>query len=883
MPRPVTGIPTGTVTFLFTDIEGSTRLLQELGDEYRAVQDLHHEIVRRAITDAGGTEIRTEGDSFFVAFRTPSAALRAVVAVQRGLARDWPHGRPLLVRMGLHTGEGVPGGDEYLGIDVNRAARIAAAAWGGQVLLSEATKVLMESALPEGVAIRSRGVHRLKDIRHPEHLYDLVIAGLPADFPPPRSLETPSNLPRELTSFVGREPEIAEVKAWLRKTSLLTLTGPGGTGKTRLALRVAAEAATEFPDGAFFVDLAPVSDPALVVPTVASALGIREEGWERPVTETLEDYLRDRRLLLVLDNFEQLVKAGDVVTRLLAAGPSLKVMVTSRAPLRLRGEQVVPLTPLRVADPRTRPSLETASRTEAVALFAQRAAAVAPAFVLTEQNAPQVVELVARLDGLPLAIELAASRAGVLTPGSMLQRMDRRLPLLVGGARDAPVRQQTLRATIGWSYELLEEQERVLFRRLSVLTGGSTVEAAAAVCLGDEDLEADVLQRLTALAENSLVHTQTPDGNDVRFGMLQTVREFGRERLAAEDDAERIERRHAEWVLRLVEGAEANLRGPELIAGLGSLQVEHDNVRAALRWAIDGDEAEIGLRIVGAVWRFWHLAGHLSEGRRWTVAVLGLPSAAGRTAARARALAAAGGLAYWQNDVPAVREAYAEALDISRHLDDEAGAAEGTYNLAFAYGLDATRTRSRDLFRQSREMFERQGNRRGTADALWAVAMLARLDGDFETARRQAEESVRIHRMLGDAFGLVDSLGELGRAALELGDLDVARASFLETLDALAPIGYRTAVAITLDYVAALENRLGRPVRALRLAGAAEALKEAAGGQVPPEFAALSDPRRAARPALNEEDIAAAWEEGRAMTFEEAVAYARVPPASHRS
>jgi predicted ATPase/class 3 adenylate cyclase len=883
MPRPVTGIPTGTVTFLFTDIEGSTRLLQELGDEYRAVQDLHHEIVRRAFTDAGGTEIRTEGDSFFVAFRTPSAALRAVVAAQRGLARDWPHGRPLLVRMGLHTGEGVLGGDEYLGIDVNRAARIAAAAWGGQVLLSEATKVLVESALPEGVTVRSRGVHRLKDIRHPEHLYDLVIAGLPADFPPPRSLEAPSNLPRELTSFVGREPEIAEVKAWLRKTSLLTLTGPGGTGKTRLALRVAAEAATEYPDGSFFVDLAPVSDPALVVPTIASALGIREEGWERPVTETLEDYLRDRRLLLVLDNFEQLVKAGDVVTRLLAAGPSLKVMVTSRAPLRLRGEQVVPLTPLRVADPRTRPSLETASRTEAVALFAQRAVAVAPAFVLTEQNAPQILELVARLDGLPLAIELAASRAGVLTPGSMLQRMDRRLPLLVGGARDAPARQQTLRATIGWSYELLEEQERVLFRRLSVLTGGSTVEAAAAVCLGDEGLEVDVLQRLTALAENSLVHAQTADGNEVRFGMLQTVREFGRERLAAEDDAERIERRHAEWFLRLAEDAEANLRGPELTAGLGTLQVEHDNVRAVLRWAIDGDEGGIGLRIVGAVWRFWHLAGHLSEGRRWTSAVLELPSAAGRTTARARALAAAGGLAYWQNDVPAVREAYAEALDISRHLGDEAGAAEGTYNLAFAYGLDATRTRSRSMFRQSREMFERLGNRLGMADALWAVAMLARLEGDFETARRQAEESVRIHRVLGDAFGLVDALGELGRAALELGDLEVARSSFLETLDALAPIGYRTAVAITLDYVAALENRLGRPVRALRLAGAAEALKEAAGGQVPPEFAALSDPRRAARPALKEEDIAAAWEEGRAMTLEEAVAYARVPPASHRS
>jgi predicted ATPase/class 3 adenylate cyclase len=873
----MTELPTGTVTFLFTDIEGSTRLLQELGDEYRAMQDLHSAIMRRAIAEAGGTEIRTEGDSFFVAFRTPGAAIRAVVAAQRGLGRDiWPHGRPLRVRMGLHTGEGVRGGDEYLGIDVNRAARIAAAAWGGQVLLSEATKVLVEKGLPEGVVIRSLGRHRLKDLPDAEDLYDLVIAELAADFPPPRTLEVPSNLPAQLTSFVGRESEVAEVKALLAGTRLLTVTGPGGTGKTRLALRVAEEASADYRDGAFYVDLAPVSDPDLVVPTIAATLGIREEGWERPLAESLEDHLRDRRLLLLLDNFEQVLDAASSVTQLMAAAPSLKVMVTSRTALRVRGEQVVPLVPLEIPAPGARLGLEDASRIEAVALFAQRAAAVDPHFALTEGSAQQVAEIVARLDGLPLAIELAASRAAVLNPEAMLQRMERRLPLLTGGARDLPARQQTLRATIGWSYGLLEQGERALFRRLSVLTGGATVEAAAAVCDGDGDFGIDVLEGLTVLVENSLVHTQGARGADIRFGMLQTIREFGSERLEAEDDRSAIERRHGKWFLRLVERAEPNLRGPELELWLSSLQTEHENLRAALGWAIQADEGDIGLRIVGAVWRFWHLAGYLSEGRRWARAVLALPSAAGATVARAKALAAAGGLAYWQNDRPAVRTAYEEALAISEELGDEASLAEGTYNLAFAYGLVPTKARSRALFLQSRERFERLGNALGTADSLWAMAMLARLAGDHELARSQAEESVRLHRQLGDAFGLLDALGELGRAALELGDLETARSSFLETLDVLAPIGYRTAVAITLDSLAALENRLGHPVRALRLGGAAEALKESAGGQVPPEFADLPDPRGAARQALGEKRTASAWREGRAMSLDEAVSYARV-------
>ena len=869
-------LPTGTVTFLFTDIEGSTRLLQELGEGYRAVQDEHTEIVRRAIAEAGGTEVRTEGDSFFAAFPMPGDAVRAAVVAQRGLASHrWPHGRPLRVRMGLHTGEGELGGDDYLGLDVNRAARIAAVASGGQVLLSEATVILAEHTLAEGVVIRSLGHHRLKDLGRPEHLHDLVIRGLQSQFPPPRSMEAPSNLPLELTSFVGREGEVDQAKALLAQTRLLTVTGPGGTGKTRLALRVAADVANDFSDGTFFVDLAPVSDPALVMPTIASTLGVREEGWERPVGESLEDHLRDRRLLLVLDNFEQVVSAAPVVTELLAAAPSLKIMVTSRAPLHLQVEQELPLTPLNVPNVDSLEPLKDLARNEAVALFVQRATAVDPDFTLTDRSALEVAEIVARLDGLPLAIELAAMRISVLTPDTMLRRMDRRLPLLERGARDLPARQRTLRAAVGWSYDLLANDERAFFRRFSVMNGGGTLDAAGAVCGPNGDLGVDVLEMLSSLADSSLVQTSNAPQGGIRFGMLQTVREFAHEQLDAEGESAATGRRHASWFLDFAEEAEPNFRGPEMVRWLESVQLEHDNLRAALLWAIENDAAELGLRLAGALWRFWHLGGHLTEGRRWASAVLSLPSAAKQTVARSKALAALGGLAYWQTDVPAARDAYEEALAISRELSDGSGVAEGTYNLAFAYGLVPTRSGSRELFLQSRAMFDELGNSRGVADSLWGLALLARLDGDHITARSQAEASVRLHRENGDALGLVDSLEELGRAAFGMEDLEVARSSFLQTLEILGPIGYRTAIAIALENLAAYENRRAEPERALRLAGASEALKESAGGQVPPEFVDLPDPREVAQARLSKERIASTWEEGRAMTLQEAVAYAR--------
>jgi len=465
---------TGTVTFLFTDMEGSTRLLERLGKQYRDVQHRHNSIIREAIAEGDGREVSTEGDSFFAVFPAPSGAVRAAVRAQRELAAaPWPDGVVIRVRMGLHTGEGIVGGDNYLGLDVNRGARIAAAAHGGQVLLSDATRGLVERSLPAATRFRDLGQHRLKDLAQPERLYQVVIEGLEQEFPPLRTMDArPNNLPAQLTRFIGRNYEISRVRELLARNRLVTLTGPGGTGKTRVALPVAGEALTDFRDGAFFVDLSSVTDAELVAPETAAALGMPEQPGH-PFLDTLRDHLRLRNLLLVLDNLEQVVNAASgFVEPLLRAAPEVKVLVTSRVPLHLYGEQEFPVPPLALPDPQHLPDVDSLARFEAVALFADRAAAGKPDFRVTAENARTVAKITARLDGLPLAIELAASRVKLLSPKQLLPRLEQRLPLLTARDRNVPERQRTLRRTIEWSYELLDEAEQRMFSRLSVFAGG---------------------------------------------------------------------------------------------------------------------------------------------------------------------------------------------------------------------------------------------------------------------------------------------------------------------------------------------------------------------------------------------------------------------------
>src|SRR5256714_5371247 len=608
-------LPTGTVTFLFTDIEGSTQLLRDLGDGYAAVWKQHQLIIREALAAAAGAEVGTEGDSFFAAFSSAPGAVRAAVAAQRGLAAHaWPAGHPVRVRMGLHTGDGVLSGSDYVGMDVHRAARIASAAHGGQLIVSEATRALIEHSLPAGASLRDLGKHRLKDILQPEHLYDLVIDGLPADFPPPRTLEArPNNLPLQLTSFVGREDQIAEIQELLGQARLLTLTGPGGTGKTRLALQVAAETVREYTDGAFFVDLSPVTDPGLVPAVIARALGVAEVAGV-PILETLKTQLQHKELLLVVDNLEQLTAAGRVIEELGSAASKLKVLITSRIVLSVRGEQEDVVPPLQPPDPKATADLDAMGRSEAVRLFTERALAVQPRFRLTSENAQAVAEITARLDGLPLAIELAATRVKVLTPQQMLPRLERSLSLLASGDRTLPERQRTLRGAIAWSYDLLDKPEQGLVRRLSVFSGGWTLEAGGAVA-EPERLDLEALEGLSALVDKSLVRSIDPAAGFPRFAMLETIRQFGQEALLSEGELDRARRRHGEYFLNLALKAELQLTGGEQAAWLEQCERELDNLRGALRWAIDTGEADLGQKAAGALWRVLPPAGAPAGGR----------------------------------------------------------------------------------------------------------------------------------------------------------------------------------------------------------------------------------------------------------------------------
>ena len=868
-------LPTGTVTFLFTDIEGSTKLLHELGKGYGEVQRAHHSLMRKAIAEGGGYEIRTEGDSFFVVFPSAAGAVTSAAAAQRAFAgHEWVHGKPLRVRMGMHTGEGRLLDEDYLGMDVNRAARIGAAGPGGQVLLSSATRLLVERDLPDGVTIRSLGAHRLKDFPDPEPLHDLVIDGLSSEFPPLKTLETPTNLPAVLTTFVGRQSEVARVAELFGSRRLVTLTGPGGTGKTRLAMETARQLVDRFPDGVFFVELAAISAPELVVSTVARTLGLREEG-SQPVLETLSGHLRGRHMLLVLDNFEQVLDAAPAVSTLLVEAEDVRILVTSRSALHIRGEQEFPVPPLELPDPATTSAAEAVSRSAAVALFAERAAQVDPAFEVTDDNVSAVATICARLDGLPLAIELAASRLKLLPPTQMLQRLDRALPLLSGGARDLPDRQRTLRAAIGWSHDLLEEPERVLFRRLGVFAGGWNLEAAEHIAGANGDSEVDALTSLGALVDRSLVRGLDAAEGGHRFDMLQTIREFGWERLEEAGEASTIRHRHATYMLMLAEEAAPHLRGIDQKRWLDALEVEHDNLRAALGWAVESDVGEIALRFVAALWRFWHLHGHIEEGRRWAASALALPSAASRTAARSDAQAAAGSLAYWQLDVPAVAQAYGEAFSIAEGLGDPQRLAEATYLMVFPSALQGDLPGAVAMTERARSAFEGVGDRRGTADVLWVKSLLERLQGDLSSSRRTAEESLRLHREVLDRFGMMDALHMLGRAAFGLGNLETFRTSFLETLEVHAEVGNRTGIAIALDNLAAQEMARGRPERAVRMAGASDAIKESAGGAAPAQFVDLPDPREAARGIIGEQATHAAWENGRAMSLPEAIEYAR--------
>jgi len=782
----------GTVTFLFTDIEGSTRLLQELGDQYADLLLEQRRILRDTFKEWNGREIDTAGDSFFVAFDRARDAVAAAVTAQRNLAQHpWPEGKAVRVRMGLHTGEPSVTGGSYVGLDVHRAARICAAGHGGQILVSQTTSGLVQHSLPEGVSLRDLGRHQLKDLPQPEHLYQVIIPNLASNFPPLRTLPSrTSTLPAPPNELIGREGELDALKQLLLREAVrvITLTGPGGTGKSRLALALAAGLAADFADGVYFVGLGSLGDPGLLASSIAMALGLRENP-DRPVVESLMDSLQGKHVLLVLDNFEQIVAAAPVLAALLTACARLKVLVTSRAVLHLSGEQEHPVPPLRLPGPGPLPGPGALQRYPAIALFVQRARAVRPGFQLTGDNAAAVTRICAQLDGLPLAIELAAARIKLLSPQAMLERLSSRLDFLKGGARDAPARHQTLRQAIAWSYELLTEDEKAFFRRLSVFTGGCSLEAAERVC-SVGDLDADALDAVAALVDRSLLRQDAGPGEEPRFVMLETIREYGLECLRASGDWDATRRTHATFFLELVEQAEAELTGPRQPLWLDRLEADHNNLRAALSWMEEQREIELGLRLGAALWRFWVTRGHMLEGRQRLQRLLALPGGAARTSARARVLHGLGTVIYEISDYAQARPLLEESLSIWREVGDRRGMAAALSSLGWLAvevgDFGAARSLSQEALLLNREL----GEKRGVAVALFNLGQVALQQSDYPAALSLLQESLALRREIGDRRGcayvqvslgwMEQQRGNHGQAAAILGE---ALAVFRELID----------------------------------------------------------------------------------------------------
>jgi predicted ATPase/class 3 adenylate cyclase len=669
----MTAPPTGTVTLLFTDIEGSTRLLQRSGDAYAGLLAEHRRLLHDAFERNRGHVVDSEGDAFFVVFASAKDAASGAEEAMRALAAyDWPEEHEIRVRIGMHTGEPRSVDGRYVGIDVHRAARVMAAGHGGQVLVSESTRALLD----ESTGLRDLGPHRLKDLTGAQQLFQLVLEGLPNEFPPLKTLERATNLPKPPNAFIGRERDLCETGALLRRDDvrLLTLIGAGGTGKTRLALQLAADVADDFRHGVFFVSLAPVRDWELVAPTIARTLGLREQPGET-ILETLTEYVEDRELLLLLDNFEQVLAAAPALSGLLSSAPGLRLLVTSRTPLRLRGERVYRVPQLDVPDLRRPAITSEVADCESVRLFIERAQAAAADFEVSDQNLEAVAEICVRLDGLPLAIELAAPRVRTLTPPALLRRLDQRLELLTGGAHDLDERQRTLRATIEWSYDLLLEKEKTLFARLGVFVGGCRLEAAEAACDPDGAFGPDLLDGLDSLVQKSLLRQRADSDGEPRFWMLETIREFAVDLLDSSGELSEACARHAAWVAGAAERLDVESRTGDHPAYLARVDEGYPNAHEAIAWARKTGNGELLLRLATALWGFWSARGYGADGRRALEDALELSDRQ-----PARALLGLCTLRLLSGFTENLRASAQEALEACKKLGDD-------YSLAQAWNL----------------------------------------------------------------------------------------------------------------------------------------------------------------------------------------------------
>jgi len=868
--------PSTVTTFLFTDIEGSSRLWEEEPERMRRALACHDRILRAAVERNHGVVVKTTGDGLHAAFADPRDAVAAAVELQ--IALDDPaatDGFPLRVRCGIHAGVIEHRDGDFFGSAVNRAARIMGAAHGGQVLVSQAVANLLRDRLPEGISFRDLGAVRLRDLSSAERIYQVEHAALRREFPALRSLEaTPNNLPQQVTTFVGRDREQQEVKAALAKTRLLTLSGIGGLGKTRLSLQVAADVLSDYPDGVWFVELAPITDERLVPQAVATVLGVKEEVG-RPVTEALVRHVRDRQLLVVLDNCEHLVHAcAELAKQLLQAGANVKVLASSREHFNIAGETMYTVPPLSVPRPEGAISVASILQCEAVRLFVERATAVQSAFVLSDQNAPAVVEICQRLDGIPLALELAAARVRAMSVEQIAARVNDRFRLLTSGDRTALPRQQTLRALIDWSYDLLTEKERILFRRLAVFAGGWTLEAAEAVAAGGDVGASEVLDLLADLVNKSLVMVEPQGG---RYGLLETVRQFADERLQESGEGEAVRKRHLDFYLAFAEKAGAGLAGPEQPAFLRQLDLDRENVLAAHVFCMHAEgAADSGYRLVHAIKFYWYMRGLLNLGHRVTVEALSAPAVPPASLTRCKALWVAGQICSSMGRYEEAQSYLQEGLKLARALGDARMVVSVLNTLGFAVLGQGDRIAARIHCDEAFELANRLGNKRGLAAASNALAQISRLDGDLDAAEPLYERTLVLARELGDREGAAVALLNLAMVAIDRGAADRARSLLLEVLAIAEQTGSKAAGQGALGVSAGLAAFAKEWEHAARFYGVAERQTGNTGLRRDPADDAFLRPLMSdARAALGDARFAASHASGGALEYEEGLSEAR--------
>jgi predicted ATPase/class 3 adenylate cyclase len=913
---PAIQLPSGTIHLLFSDIGGSTQLVQRLGENYIRVLEEHQRILRNAFAKSNGYEVNAHGDSFFAVFLRAVDAISAAIEAQHALAQEqWTESVRLQVRMGIHTGEPMLVDQDYVGVDLHRAARICAAAYPGQVLLSNETRVIVERNLPGDVHLRDLGKYRLKDLNEIEHLYQLVIPGLPSDFPPLRSVEiTPNNLPLLLTSFIGREREINDIKHLLGNARLVTLTGAGGTGKTRLAIQVAKQIGDRYPDGIWLVDFAALPEASLILQAIASVLGVREEP-NRSLMQTLSDYLRSKNLLVLLDNCEHLISAcAQIADTLLQSCPQLHILATSREAFDIPGENqyYVPTLSLPLNDAEL--SSEDLNQSEAVRVFLDRAISVRPSFKLTKANAGAIAQICRRLDGIPLALELAAARAKGLSVAQIAARLDDRFNLLSTGNRTALPRHQTLRATIDWSYNLLSEKERLLLSRLSVFAGGWTVESATEVCLIVQLEERDVLNLLLNLSDKSLVIVEEQEG-ETRYRFLETIREYALEKLSESGEERLVRNRHLDFFINLAEEAERKYRTKDQLFWFSLMESERVNFRAALDYVLHANQPETALRLAGTAFWLWFFRGPWSEGRIWIEAALA-QAADLRTSAKAKVLMALGLFQFTQSDHFSADQTLEESLSIWRELENQwwsafvlgfmgltiraqdreaasrffeeslrlAKETNEKWILAFAlWNIGENQlylknlSEAQELLDQCLELGQALGDRMLQNEALRALGEISEAKQEYARAVDLYKESLAIVHELRDITNIAVLYFNVGRALQLAGDNETAASYFKDALLQSEQLGKKSGVLRALAGLGVVAAANGQAERAVTLLIASQLLFAKSGSSFPPNQSAgqwLTHHLESARAQLGEEQFARVLAEAQTLTLNQAMKYA---------